>query len=137
MCLERKKSLTRWHVKNIGFAGGIQSYEGQVMKRLCPGRAFVISRYLYLFVMAVLSGAFVVRVLLIFMAAPCCCAAWRRVGGGTWCGRLLSPLGRASTRRFLFLMMPRRRDCAKSVIEFRIDFNRLKSWAFALWSVAG
>ena len=34
-------------------------------------------------------------------------------------------------------MMPRRRDCAKSVIESRSDLNRMKSWAFALWSVAG
>ena len=34
-------------------------------------------------------------------------------------------------------MMPRRRDCAKSVIESRSDLNMDKSWAFALWSVAG
>ena len=34
-------------------------------------------------------------------------------------------------------MMPRRRDCAKSVIDSSIDLNRVKSWAFALWSVAG
>ena len=34
-------------------------------------------------------------------------------------------------------MIPRRRDCAKSVIESRSDLNMMKSWAFALWSVAG
>ena len=34
-------------------------------------------------------------------------------------------------------MMPRRRDCAKSVIESSSDLNKMKSWAFALWSVAG
>ena len=34
-------------------------------------------------------------------------------------------------------MMPRRRDCAKSVIESRSDLNRVKSWDFALWFVAG
>ena len=34
-------------------------------------------------------------------------------------------------------MMPRRRDCAKSVIDSSSDLNRVKSWAFALWSVAG
>ncbi len=45
-------------------------------------------------------------------------------------------LGTASTRRFLFLMMPRRRDYARSVIESRGDLNRVKSWAFALWSMA-
>ena len=33
--------------------------------------------------------------------------------------------------------MPRRRDCAKSVIESKSDLNRVKSWAFTLWSVAG
>ena len=33
--------------------------------------------------------------------------------------------------------MPRRQDCAKSVIESRSDLNRVKSWAFVLWSVAG
>jgi hypothetical protein len=34
-------------------------------------------------------------------------------------------------------MMPRRRDYAKSVIESKRDLNRVKSWAFALWSVTG
>ena len=34
-------------------------------------------------------------------------------------------------------MMPRRRDCAKSVIESKRDLNMMKSWAFPLWSVAG
>jgi hypothetical protein len=34
-------------------------------------------------------------------------------------------------------MMPRRRDCAKSIIESSSDLNRVKSWAFASWSVAG
>jgi len=48
-----------------------------------------------------------------------------------------SPLGRASTKRILFLVMHMRRDCAKSVIESRSDLIRMKSWGFALWSVAG
>ena len=34
-------------------------------------------------------------------------------------------------------MMPRRRDCAKSVIESSSDLNRVKSWTLALWSVSG
>ncbi len=34
-------------------------------------------------------------------------------------------------------MMPRRRDCAKSVTDSYNDLNRVKSCAFALWSVAG
>jgi len=50
---------------------------------------------------------------------------------------LLSPLDKASTKRFLFLMMPRRPDCAKSVIESNNDLNKVKSWTFALCSVAG
>jgi len=33
--------------------------------------------------------------------------------------------------------MPRRRDWAKSVIESNSDLNKVKSWAFTLWSVAG
>ena len=62
---ERRKSLTRWHVKDIGSAGGIQSYGGRGTKGLWPGSAFVTSRYLHLYVMAVLSGARVVRALLV------------------------------------------------------------------------
>jgi len=34
-------------------------------------------------------------------------------------------------------MMSRRRDCAKSVIDSSSDLNRVKSWSFALCSVAG
>jgi hypothetical protein len=33
--------------------------------------------------------------------------------------------------------MPKRRDCAKFAIESSSDLNKVKSWAFALWSVAG
>jgi hypothetical protein len=43
----------------------------------------------------------------------------------------------ASTKRFLFLIMPKRRDRAKSVSESSGDLNRLRSWALALWSGAG
>ncbi len=32
-------------MKDIGSAEGMQSYEGQGTKRLCPGSAFVTSRY--------------------------------------------------------------------------------------------
>ena len=34
-------------------------------------------------------------------------------------------------------MMPRRRDCAKSVSDSSSDLNKVESWAFALWSLAG
>ena len=33
--------------------------------------------------------------------------------------------------------MPKRRDSAKSVIDSSSDLNMVKSWAFALWSMAG
>ena len=33
-------------------------------------------------------------------------------------------------------MIPRKRDCAKSVVDSSNDLNRVTSWAFALWSVA-
>ena len=60
---KRKKSLTKGHVKDIGSAVGMQSYRGRVTKGLLPGSAFVTSRYLHLYVMAMLSGARVVRAL--------------------------------------------------------------------------
>ena len=37
----------------------------------------------------------------------------------------------------MFLMIPRRRDWAKSVIDSSSDLNRVKSWTFAVWSVSG
>ena len=56
----------------------------------------------------------------------------------TECARCwLTIPGRASTKRFLFLMMPTRRRCAKSASESNNDFNMVKLWILALWSVAG
>ncbi len=43
----------------------------------------------------------------------------------------------ASTKRFLFLTIHMRRDCAKSVSESSNNFNRLKTWIISLWSVVG
>jgi hypothetical protein len=67
----KRKSITRGHVKDIGSAGGIHSYGGRGTKGLWPGSAFVTSWYLHLYVMAVLSGARVVRALLVRVTAPC------------------------------------------------------------------
>ena len=39
-------------MKDTGSAKGIQSYDGQGVKRLCPGSAFVTSRYFHHYVMA-------------------------------------------------------------------------------------
>ena len=66
--------------------------------------------------MAVLSGARIVRVLCAWVAAPCCVATYVFVGVAAECVRLrLMAPGTASTKRFLLLMISRRRDCAKSV----------------------
>ena len=43
---------------------------------------------------------------------------------GTECAWCLSHPGRTSTKRFLFLIMPKRRDLAKSVSESSNDLNR-------------
>ena len=50
-------------MKNIGSAEDIQSYRGQGYEGAIAGKCFVTSRHLHLYVMAVLSGARVVRVL--------------------------------------------------------------------------
>ena len=67
-------------------------------------------------VMAVLSGTRVVRVLCVWVATPYCVAACASVGVAAECAplRLMAP-GSASTKRFLFLIIPKRRDRAKSV----------------------
>ena len=55
-------------------------------------------------------------VLCVWVATPCCVAAYVCVGVVAECARLrLMALGSASTRRFLFLIMPKRRYCDKSV----------------------
>ena len=60
------------------------------------------------------------------------------VGDATECVRLrVTPPESASAKRFLFLIMPLRRDCAKSASGSNSDFNRLYSYIFALCSVAG
>ncbi len=47
----------------------------------------------------------------------CGCMCVRRVGVAAECARLrlITAPGIASTKRFLFLVMPKRRDCVKSV----------------------
>ena len=66
--------------------------------------------------MAVLSGSRMTRVLCVWVAASCCVAACECGGVAAECARWrLTAPGSASTKRFLFLIMPKRRDCAKSV----------------------
>jgi len=65
-------------------------------------------------VMAVLSKTRVVRVLCVVMVAPCSAAACVCVGVVAECARQrLTTLGVASTTCFLFLIMPKRRECVK------------------------
>jgi hypothetical protein len=60
---ERKKSLTRGHVEDIESAVGIQSCGGQGYEGIVSGKRIATSRDLHFYVMAVLSGALVVRAL--------------------------------------------------------------------------
>jgi len=68
---ERKKSLTRGHVKDIGSATDIQSYRGQGYEGTMSGNYFANSRHLHLYVMVLLSGARVVRARWAWEASPC------------------------------------------------------------------
>ncbi len=71
--LEKKerKSLTKGRVKDIGSTAGIHSYISRGTKGWCPGCVSTSSRYRYVYVMAVLSGAHVVRALWVCVAATC------------------------------------------------------------------
>jgi len=61
----------------------------------------------------------------VYVAAPCSEAASVCDGVAAECARLrLTASRNASTKRFMFLIMPKRRDCAKSASESSIDVNR-------------
>ena len=77
------------------------------------------------YVMAVLFETRVVRVLCVRVATPCCVAACVCVGIAAECAWLrLMAHGSASTKCFLFLIMPKRLDCARSVSASNDDLNR-------------
>ena len=76
--------------------------------------------------MAVLSGTRMVRVLCVCRVVSCCVTACVRDMSASECALMLLLFpGRASTVCFLLLMMPMRRDCAKSVRESINDLNRM------------
>jgi len=78
------------------------------------------------YVMAVLSGTRVVRALCMLMATHCCAAACVCVGVAAECARLrLTAPGSASTKRSMSLIMPKRRECVKSV---SAPNNNLNKW---------
>ena len=60
------------------------------------------------------------------------------VGVAAECARLhLMVSDSASTKRFLFLIMPKRRECAKEVKASKNDLNMWYSWLLTLESVMG
>ncbi len=76
--------------------------------------------------MAVLSGTRVVRVMYVWLAVSCGVTGRGCVVSAAECALMLLLFpGSVSIRRFLLLMMPRRRDCAKSVRESSSDLNRV------------
>jgi hypothetical protein len=75
-------------------------------------------------VMVLLFGTRVVGILCVWVAIPCCVAACVCVKVAAECARLrLMVHGNAFTKRFLFLIMPEWRDCAKSVSASNNDLN--------------
>jgi hypothetical protein len=81
----------------------------------------------------VLSGTWVVRFLSIRGVTSCRRVACGYDGVATECALCLrTALNSASTRRFIFLVMPMRRDWAKSMREFSNDRKRMVSWVLAL-----
>ena len=104
-------------MKDIGVHVGYTVLWGRVSKVVGAGMQMCYHPVaLPIHVMAVLSGTRVVRVLCVWVATPSCVAACVCVGVAAECARvrLIAP-GNAFTKRFMFLIMPKRRDCAKSV----------------------
>ncbi len=64
------------------------------------------------------------RLVCVWVVASSCRAAGMSAGDATVCAWWPpTSLGRESTKRFLFLILPRRRDCAKYVRESSSGFN--------------
>jgi hypothetical protein len=77
------------------------------------------------YVIVGLSGTRVVRVPCMVMATLCCADACVCVGVAAECARLRRmALGSASIKRFMFLIMPKMCDCAKSVSASDNDLNK-------------
>ena len=92
----------------------------------CSGCVCATTRRHQLHVMAVLSGTRIVRVLCVCVVPPCWRAADVGARDATECARCrLTSHVTISTKRFLFLTIPIRRNCAKFVSESNKDLNRL------------
>ena len=78
------------------------------------------------YMIAVLSGTRNVRAMCVCEDVSCCVIACVcGVSAAEFALMLLLFPGSASTRRFLLLMMPKRRDCAKSVRKYSDELNRM------------
>jgi len=75
-------------------------------------------------VMVVFSGTRVVRVVCVVMVVPCCVVACVCVGVAAECDRLRHMArGSASTNRFMFVIMTKRRDSANSASAINNNLN--------------
>jgi hypothetical protein len=113
-------------MKDIGAHVGFTVLWGKVSKVV---RAGVQMCYYYpaappFHVMTMLSGNRVVWILSMVMDAPCCEVACGCVGVAAECARerLTAPCS-ASSKRLLILIMPKRRDYARSVSASSNDLN--------------
>ena len=108
---ERKKSFTKRACEGHRVRMGIHSYMGHGYEDEASGVCVATIRHPHLYVMDVLSEAHVVRVMRVCVAVPCCWAACVCAVDESECARWwLAHLGRASTKRFLFVTIPKRRD---------------------------
>ena len=108
------------HVRYIVLWGRVSKLV-RARVQMCHNPAVPLSH-----VRAVLSGTPVVRVLCMVMASPCCAVVRVIAGVSTECARLrLTAPGSASTKCLYFLIMPKRRGCAKSV---SASNNELNMW---------
>ena len=112
-------------MKDIGSAGGVQSYWGRYTKSVLSGGYGASPGTVIHYMMAVLSGIRCVRVRWVCVAVPCCETAWSDESAVECALMLLLFPGSVAIRRFLFLIMPRRRDCDKSVRESNNDLKRM------------
>ena len=113
-------------MKNIGVHVGYTVLQGRVSKVVRTGvQMCYCPAPPPFYVMAVFPVTRVVRVLCMGMEIPYCAVACMCVGVADECAhlRLTAPCS-ASTKRCVFLKMPKRRDCAKSVSASSNDLNR-------------
>ena len=113
-------------MKDIGALVGYTKLWGRVSKVVGAGMQMCYCPAAPQFhVMAVLSRTRVVRVLCALVATLCCVATCVCVGAAAECARLrLMALGSDYTKRFMFLILPKRRECTRLVSASSNDLNK-------------